>query len=84
MYNDAADGNRRKMYYFPDRLLNDLFVSYAFSPTRRIRASVQINVTNLLDANRTLYIIRSANGTLAYAQLFNAPRKLALTTRLTY
>jgi hypothetical protein len=25
MYNDAADGNRRKMYYFPNRMLHDLF-----------------------------------------------------------
>ena len=34
--------------------------------------------------NRVLYLINSTNGTLRYAQWFNAPRKLALTTRLTY
>jgi len=84
MYNDAADGNKRKMYFFPNRMLNDMFVSYSFRPTRTIRASVQLNVANLLDANRVLYLIRSTDGTLRYAQWFNSPRKLMLTTRLTY
>ncbi|MBL9210099.1 MAG: TonB-dependent receptor [Opitutaceae bacterium] len=84
MYNDAADGNKRKMYYFPNRMLNDMFLSYSFRPTRTIRASVQLNVSNLLDANRVLYLIRSTDGTLRYAQWFNSPRKLMVTTRLTY
>jgi outer membrane receptor protein involved in Fe transport len=84
MYNDAADANKRKMYYFPNRMLNDLFVSYSFRPTRTIRASVQVNVSNVLDANRVLYLIRSTDGTLRYAQWFNSPRRLMLTTRLTY
>lgn len=84
MYNDAADGNKRKMFLFPDRVLNDMFASYSFRPTRSIRASVQINVTNLLDNNRVLYLLNSTNGTLRYAQWFNAPRKVALTTRLTF
>ncbi|MBI4624412.1 MAG: hypothetical protein HY736_14505 [Verrucomicrobia bacterium] len=84
MYNDAADGNRRKMFYFPDRLLNDVFAVYRFNVSRRVRASVQINVANVLDANRVLYLVNSTNGTLRYAQWFNAPRKLALTTSVTY
>jgi len=84
MYNDAADGNLRKMYYFPNRMLNDMFVSYSFRPTRTIRASVQLNVSNLLDANQVLYLVRSTDGTLRYAQWFNSPRKLMVTTRLTY
>ncbi len=84
MYNDAADGNLRKMYYFPNRMLNDLFMSYSFRPSRHVRASVQLNVANLLDANRVLYLIRSTDGTLRYAQWFNSPRKISLTTRLTY
>ena len=84
MYNDAADGNKRKMFLFPDRVTHDMFASYAFRPTRSIRASVQINISNLLDSNRVLYLISSTNGNLRYAQWFNAPRKLALTTRLTF
>ena len=81
---DAADANQRKMYYFPNRMLNDMFISYSFRPARTIRASVQLNVSNLLDANQVLYLVRSTDGTLRYAQWFNAPRKLMVTTRLTY
>ena len=84
MYNDAADGNKRKMFYFPNRMLHDMFASYGFRVNRFVRASVQINVSNLLDTNRIQYLINSSNGTLRYAQWFNAPRKIALTTRLTY
>ena len=84
MYSDAADGNKRKMYYFPNRMLNDMFASYGFRLSRTVRASVQINVANLFDANRVLYLINSANGQLRYAQWFNSPRKLTLTTRLIY
>jgi hypothetical protein len=84
MYNDAADGNKRKMFYFPNRMLHDMFASYGFRVNRFVRASVQINVSNLLDTNRVQYLINSSNGNLRYAQWFNAPRKFALTTRLMY
>jgi hypothetical protein len=84
MYTDAADGGKRKMYYYPNRLLNDLFVSYGFRVTRLVRASVQLNVNNLLDEQRVLYQIASANGTLRYAGWFYTPRRLAITTRLSY
>jgi outer membrane receptor protein involved in Fe transport len=72
------------MYYYPNRLLNDLFVSYGFRVTRLVRASVQLNVNNLLDEQRVLYQIASANGTLRYAGWFYTPRRLAITTRLSY
>ena len=84
MYNDSLDARKRKMFFFPDRLLNDMFASYSFSLSRRVRAAVQVNVSNLLDANRILFMRSSTDGSFRYAQLFNAPRKLALTTRLTY
>ncbi len=84
MYTAAADGNKRKMFLFPNRLLHDMFANYGFRVSRTMRASVQINVSNLLDNNRVLYLINSSNGTLRYAQWFNAPRKVAFTTRLTY
>ncbi len=84
MYNDAADGGKRKMFYIPNRLLNDVYAVYRFTPTRRTRASVQVNISNVLDANRVLYIISGTNGTLRYAQWFNAPRKFLFTTSLTY
>ncbi len=84
MYNDAADGNKRKMFLFPDRVTHDMFASYGFRVSRTMRASVQLNISNLLDSNRVLYLINSSNGTLRYAQWFNAPRKFSITTRLTY
>ena len=84
MYNDAADGNKRKMFLFPDRTLHDAFAIYRFKPARRISASVQLNVSNVLDVNRTLYLIRSTDGTLRYAQWFNAPRKYSVTTSLRF
>jgi outer membrane receptor protein involved in Fe transport len=84
MYNDAADGGRRKMFYFPNRLLNDGFARYNFVFGRRMRAAVQLNVANLLDANRVLYLVNSTNGTLRYAQWFNTPRRFAVTTSLSY
>lgn len=84
MYNHAADGNKRKMFLFPNRMLQDMFASYSFRVSRTMRASVQLNVSNLLDANQVLYLVNSTNGTLRYAQWFNAPRKFALTTRLIF
>ena len=84
MYNDSLDAKKRKMFYFPDRLLNDLFASYRFNVSRRVSASVRINVSNLLDANRVLYLVSSTDGSFRYAQLFNSPRKLSLTTSLSY
>jgi len=84
MFTDAADANKRKMYYFPDRLLHDLFVVYRFRSTRKTRTTLQFNVTNLLDANQVVYLVRSTNGTLRYAQWLNNPRKLGITTTLNY
>ena len=84
MYTDAADGGKRKMYYFPDRLLHDLFVVYRLKPWAKIRTTLQINVSNLLDANEVMYMVRSTNGTLRYAQWLNSPRKLAVTTTVNF
>jgi len=84
MYNDAADGGKRKMYFFPNRFLNDFFAVYRFNVSRRVRGSIQLNVANLFDANEKLYLISSANGTLRYAQWFNAPRKYSVTTNWTF
>ncbi|MEY2881241.1 MAG: Virulence-associated outer membrane protein Vir-90, partial [Verrucomicrobiota bacterium] len=84
MYTDAADAGKRKMFFYPNRFTNDLFASYGFRVNRFVRASVQVNVSNLLDEQRVLHQIRAANGTFAYAGYFYTPRRLAITTRLTY
>ncbi len=84
MYNDMLDGNRRKMFYFPDRFLNDVFLTYRFAPVRRIRTYLQVNVANAFDANRVLMLRSSSNGAFRYAQWFNAPRKLSITTGVAF
>ena len=84
MYNDAADGGKRKLFYFPNRLLHDAYAVYRFKATRQVRVSVQLNIANLLDANEVLYLRNGTNGTLRYAQWFNAPRKYSLTTSVSY
>jgi outer membrane receptor protein involved in Fe transport len=84
MYTDAADGGKRKMYYFPDRMLHDLFAVYRLKPWGKVRTTLQINVSNLLDANEVMYMVRSTNGTLRYAQWLNSPRKLAVTTTVNF
>ncbi|MSU48823.1 MAG: hypothetical protein EXS37_07020 [Opitutus sp.] len=84
MYNDVADGGRRKMYYSPNRLLHDAFLIYNFKATQRVRASLQLNVANVLDTNSIYYRISSTTGVLRYAFWLNAPRKFSLTTRLMY
>jgi outer membrane receptor protein involved in Fe transport len=83
-YVDAADAGVRKMFYFPDRFTNDFYAVYSFYAYRRIRTSFQINVANLFDENRVVYLKNQLNGNLRYAQWFNAPRKLTLTTRVTF
>ena len=84
MYNDAADGGKRKLFYFPNRLLHDAYAVYRFRATRQARVSLQLNIANLLDANEVLYLRNGTNGTLRYAQWFNAPRKYSLTTSLSF
>jgi hypothetical protein len=84
MYTDAADANKRKMFYSPDRLLHDLFGTYRFKPIGKIRTSLQINVSNLMDANEVVYLVRATNGTLRYAQWLNSPRKLSITTTVSF
>jgi len=84
MFTDAADANTRKMFYFPDRLLHDLFATYRFKPAGKFRTTLQLNVSNLLDANEVVYLVRSTNGTLRYAQWLNSPRKLGVTTTVSF
>jgi len=84
MYTDAADANKRKMYYYPDRLLHDVFAVYRFKTAGKTRTTVQINVYNLLDANEAVYLVRATNGTLRYAQWLNSPRRLSISTSVSY
>jgi outer membrane receptor protein involved in Fe transport len=71
------------MYYFPDRILHDLFALYRL-PGRGLRPTLQLNVTNLFDANQVVYLVRATNGTLRYAQWLNSPRKVAVSTTVAF
>lgn len=84
MYTDAADGGKRKTFYYPDNLINDVFVRYPINLGRRIRAGIQVNVTNAFDRNEVLYLKLSTNGTIRYAQWMNSPRKLSVSASLSY
>jgi hypothetical protein len=83
MYNDMLDGNRRKMFYLPDRFLTNLFAAYRLNLVPRLRpVTLQLNIANLFDANRVLLLRSSSNGSFRYAQWFNAPRKFSFTMRV--
>lgn len=71
-------------FLFPNRLLHDFYAVCHFCALRRVRAAVQLNIANLLDANEVPYLRNSANGALRYAQQFNAPRKFSLTTSFSH
>ena len=83
-YTDAADGNKRKIYYYPDKFLNNFFATYTFRPTKRVQASVQLNVTNLFDRQDVLTLLRNTNGVPRYFIYYYNPRNIALTTSLTF
>lgn len=84
MYSDAADGNRRKIFYYPDRFQNNAFAVYSFKPLRRVRASVQLNISNVLDRQDVVALPRSTNGTIRYFAEVYSPRKFSLTTMLAF
>jgi outer membrane receptor protein involved in Fe transport len=83
-YTDTADGGTRKTFYTPDSFLNNAFVGYPFKLSKAIRASVQLNVTNVFDTNTVVNFKRSTDGTYRYSYYQNSPRKFTLTTSLSY
>ena len=83
-YTDAAAGNRRKIFYYPAELTNNVFALYGFKLSRRIHATVQVNVSNVLDEQKVVALPRSTNGTIRYFAYQYSPRKFSLTTSLSY
>ena len=49
MFTDTAARNQRKLFRYPDSFENGLFCLYSFRPMRKFRATLQLNVSNLLD-----------------------------------
>jgi hypothetical protein len=60
------------MYYFSDRLLDDLFAVYRFKPVGKIRTTLQVNVSELMDANEVVYLVLATNDTVCSAQWLNS------------
>lgn len=57
---------------------------YNFRPTKRVQASVQLNVSNLFDKQEVLKLLRNTNGTVRYFTYQYNPRNIALTMNLTF
>lgn len=84
MYTDAADANKRKIFYYPDKVQNNVFIVYRFRGFAKSQMTVQLNIDNALDRQRVLALPRSTNGTIRYFQYQYSPRKTALTTSVTF
>jgi outer membrane receptor protein involved in Fe transport len=83
-YTDAADGGLRKTFYHPDWVEHRFFGRYAFKLPRSLRASVQLNISNLLDKQELVALRRSTDGTIRYFAQRYSPRKFVLTTSVAY
>jgi len=84
MYTDAADAGRRKIFYYPDRMLHNAFAVYPFRVGRRLQCSVQLNLANVLDRQQVLALPRNTNGTIRYFAHQYTPRNLAVTTNVSF
>jgi outer membrane receptor protein involved in Fe transport len=84
MYTDAATANRRRIFFYPDRFEQNAFLVYSFRPLKSVRASVQLNISNLFDRQEVVALPRSTNGVVRYFAYQYSPRKIALTTNLSF
>jgi outer membrane receptor protein involved in Fe transport len=84
MYTDAADASRRKTFYYPDRFQNNLFAVYHFKLRRQLRSSVQVNITNLFDRQEVVALPNSSTGKIRYFAYQYSPRKIGVTTSLSF
>ena len=84
MYTDTADAGNRKTFYYPDRFQNNLFAVYNFKLPRQLRASVQVNITNLFDKQDVVALPNSTTGRIRYFAYQYSPRKFSVTTTLAY
>jgi outer membrane receptor protein involved in Fe transport len=82
MYTDAADAGKRKIFYYPDKFLNNAFAVYPFKIGRRLQCSVQLNISNLFDKQEVLTLRRNTTGEIRYFAHQYTPRGFALTTNL--
>lgn len=83
-YTDAADAGKRKIFYYPDELLNNVFAVYSFKFAKRFRVSFQTNVSNVLDEQKVVALPRSTTGATRYFAYQYSPRKISFTTSFSF
>lgn len=83
-YTDAADGGKRKVFHYPDQFLNNVFALYGFKPGRRLRATLQVNVSNVLDAQEIVALPRNTTGATRYFAYQYSPRKVSTTVSVAF
>lgn len=83
-YTDAAAGNARKTFYYPDRFQNNLFAVYGFKGFGKTRMSVQLNIDNLADKQRVIALPRGTNGVIRYFREQYSPRKSTITLNVMF
>lgn len=85
-YTNAADGNTRKTFYYPDRLQNNAFFIYGFRPfkSKKVRMSAQLNIDNVFDKQEVIAHPRSSNGTIRYFRQQYTPRKYTLSASVIF
>ncbi len=84
MYTDAAAANKRKLFYYPDKVQNNVFLVYRFKGFAKSQMSIQLNIENVFDRQRVLALPRSTTGVIRYFQYQYSPRKVAITTNVTF
>jgi hypothetical protein len=84
MYTDAASAGQRKIFFYPDRIENSVFAIYSFKPVRRIRPTLQVNISNLFDRQRVIALPNSTTGATRYFAYQYSPTKISVTSRLSF
>ncbi len=83
-YTDAAAGGKRKIFYYPDQLLNNVFAQYSFKLGRHLRTTLQANVSNVFDDQTIVALPRNTNGTIRYFAYQYSPRKISFTASVAF
>lgn len=83
-YSDAADGNKRKLFMYPDRLDVTCFASYPIKITRKTTATIQVNIANPFDEQKAVGLVSSSTGVLRFGRLEYTPRKISVSSSLSF
>lgn len=83
-YNDAADGNRRKVFEYPDQTQHNFFAVHRLRLGRWARVSLQVNVANVFDRQEVVALPRSTTGAVRYFAYQYSPRKTSFTASVDF